>query len=90
MKVEKSNQGLKYLKELELLRRNYDNRLFKLQSRKEVSADVATKRYVDLLRGKFGISRKEWKNGTRKWTPSLRRKIVPALPRILKRELRRA
>ena len=45
----KSNQGLKYLKELELLRKNHDKELSKLQGRKEASADVTRKRYVGLL-----------------------------------------
>ena len=67
MKIENSNQGLKYLKELKLLRKNHDTELPKLQSRKKSSADVATKRYVDLLQGKFGIICKEWKKALEEW-----------------------
>ena len=67
MKIENSNQWLKYLKELELLRKNHDKELSKLQSRKEAYADVATKRYVDLLWGKFGMSRKDWKKAMEEW-----------------------
>ena len=61
MRIENSNLGLKYLKEMESLRKSHEEEVSKLQSKKEASAEVATKRYVDLMRGRFSISRKEWK-----------------------------
>ena len=67
MRIENSNLGLKYLKEMESLRKSYEEEFSKLPSKKEASADVATKRYVDLMRGRFGISRKDWKEAMKEW-----------------------
>ena len=44
MRIENSNLGLKYLKEMESLRKSHDVEFSKLQSKKEASADLATKR----------------------------------------------
>ena len=49
------------------LRKSHEKEFSQLQSKKEASADVATKRYVDLMRGRFGISRKEWKKAMEEW-----------------------
>ena len=61
MRIGNSNKGLKYLKGIESLCKSHEEEFSKLQNKKEASADLATKRYVDLMRGRFGISRKEWK-----------------------------
>ena len=52
---------------MESLRKSYEEEFSKLRSKKEASADLATKRYVDLMRGRFGISRKEWKKTMKEW-----------------------
>ena len=67
MRIENSNQGLKYLKEMESLRKSHQEEFSRLQSRKEASADLATKRYMDLMRERFGISRKDWREATKEW-----------------------
>merc|ERR1712117_660843 len=53
MRIENSNQGLKYLKEMESLRKSHQEEFSRLQSRKEASADLAAKRYMDLMRERF-------------------------------------
>ena len=52
---------------MESLRKSHEEELSKLQSKKEACAELATRRYVDLMRGRFGISRKEWKEALKEW-----------------------
>ena len=60
MKIENSNKGLKYLKEMEFLRNSHKKELSELQNKKEASSEVTVDNYLSLMREKVGISHRDW------------------------------